>query len=85
MKYLYTEANKFGRQACLMDSFELACKKAREFVGDHNPVDGCSTVPVEKGMNTPQRCEFAVERYTSFGHRRATVQMLSSEVMLELL
>ena len=83
--YLYTEGNKSGRRACLVESFELGIKRARKFVGDHNPADGCSTVPEEKAINTPQRCEFAIGRYTSFGYRRATVQMLSSDVMLELL
>lgn len=78
--YLYREKTKRYDAVALMESFELAIKRAREFVGDHNPEDSCSTKRVEVLKNTDKVASFMAERSSSWGYRRATVQIVGPEL-----
>lgn len=73
MVLLYTETCNRGKHTyqCVFDSrdFDKAWEKALEFVGEHSPVDGCSTEPRKwKSGET-----YGIARGTSFGDRMATV------------
>jgi hypothetical protein len=82
--YLLRKTSKGSDQVCLVKDFEVGARLAREFVGDHNPVDGCSTVPTERGLQIKGHAAMSVGRYTSFGHRGASVMPISEGVFTEL-
>lgn len=55
----------------LVRTWDAALATAREFVGAHNPVDGCSTEPRE--YLSVSKETFRSSRSTSFGVRQAVV------------
>jgi hypothetical protein len=63
----------------LFEQHEDAVAAAREFVGIHNPVDGCSTPAVETVKRTASGPDFSVSRSSSFGLRSAIVRPISTE------
>lgn len=60
----------------LFDNREDAIAAAREFVGSHNPIDGCSAEPIETDR---AGVIFTISRCTSFGNRRAIVQPIAHD------
>lgn len=53
----------------IIEDRQEALRQAAEFVGEHNPVDGCSTRPVQATYCT----HYVIERQTSFGRRAAYI------------
>lgn len=78
--FLLRLKSKHHDQVKLVRAFEEGTAEARRFVGDHNPVDGCSAPPLESGSKVGGKEKFAILRQTSFGERRATVQPISQEL-----
>jgi hypothetical protein len=70
---LLIRRSKNGPTAVLVDDYESAVIHAKKFVGDHNPVDSCSSVRDESTRRTPRGVEFSCSRSTSFGLRSASV------------
>lgn len=75
--FLLLVKSKSVEGARLFTDWDDACARAREWVGAHNPVDGCSSEPRE--FTKGQR--FRVERQTSFGRRAATANVVSPVVI----
>lgn len=83
MFILVTQA-KHGTSARLVETFADGQAMARSFVGDHNPIDGCSSVPSLRQRLGEHGPEFSIARSTSFGPRRAFVRPISTEFHIEL-
>lgn len=66
----------------LFTTFDHAWASAQRFVGDHNPVDGCSTEPTFRHLDGKGSW---IARSTSFGYRRATVVPVSTETATDLI
>ena len=69
--YLLQTQTKFWDVVEVFTDRDEAIAKAKEFVGQHNPVDGCSTEPIITDYKNPER--WTGSRSTSFGLRRAWV------------
>lgn len=66
--------------AQVYDLLDEAIAAARQWVGAHNPADGCSCEPVERAhANT-----FRVRRTSSWGERSATVNVVKTTELLEI-
>jgi hypothetical protein len=81
MFLLHTQAQHHNRVQLFPD-FMTAWNAALEFVGLHNPVDGCSTEPVTRHLDEMGSW---VARSTSFGYRRAAVVPVSTEISSTLI
>lgn len=57
---------------------------AREFVGDHNPIDGCSSKPRAESYSNPHGTRFYISRNSSFGTRKAHVVPIGQGFEMEL-
>lgn len=66
----------------LFPDFETAWAAAEEFVGPHNPVDGCSTEPTARHLGAKGSW---IARSTSFGYRRAAVVPISDGYATDLI
>lgn len=72
--FLLTKKNRHATWIAILSDQDTAMRLAQEFVGEHNPVDGCST---ERRERLPKNGrEYHVERNTSFGLRQASVIQL---------
>lgn len=67
--FLYRQTSKHSDMVLLTEDFDSAVERARAFIGEHNPIDGCSTPPaIEMSAN-----RFYGQRHSSFGLRKAWV------------
>jgi hypothetical protein len=73
--YLLTRLNKHSDQRHVVKDYERAKTLAREHVGQHYPVDSCSSEPREHEHAPSQT--FTVIRSTSFGPREASVRPIT--------
>lgn len=71
--------------ARLVEDYDEAVNAAREHVGEHNPVDGCSTRVLEDTRRRTHGLEFSCSRSTSFGHRSATVRAIGTDFETSIL
>lgn len=69
------------QRAHLTQNGETATAMAKAFVGEHNPVDGCST-PVEETVGEGGRV--IRTRASSFGRRYATILPIAFDDTLDL-
>lgn len=75
---------KGRRSARLYESATTAEEIARKFVGDHNPVDGCSSEPRAESYGGKNGTVFYISRSSSFGTRRASVYPIGTDFEQEL-
>lgn len=85
MKFLVRLQSKHNDSIRMVNSFAEGAKLARKHVGDHNPIDGCSSPATERGCRIDGIEALTVARSTSFGERRGTVQPLFSQKAVDLL
>jgi hypothetical protein len=85
MQFLVRLKTRRTDQVRLVSSFAKGAKMAREHVGDHDPIDGCSAPAIERGMRLSAIEALTVRRSTSFGERFASVQPVFSEQVVDLL
>jgi hypothetical protein len=82
--FLLITENKHIRQVKLFTDPVEAEQAARAWVGDHNPIDGCSTEAHAESFAGPHGTRFYVSRSTSFGIRRAEVYPVGTAFEQEL-
>jgi hypothetical protein len=82
--FLLLKELKGHKTAQLVEDPAYAEQLARAFVGDHNPVDGCSTEPHAESFGGPNGTRFYISRSSSFGTRRAEVYPVGTEFEQEL-
>lgn len=80
--YLLRTKTRHREMARLHADYADATTEALKFVGEHNPDDGCSMVPVVHASSRPSYFAF---RSTSFGLRQARVDEINADEMKELL
>lgn len=68
--FLLRKKAKHFETITIVKDYEMAKKDAREFVGDHHALDGCSTPRAESEYTYGK---FVASRSTSFGRREAWV------------
>lgn len=83
--FILITRRKMSAQAKLVDSFTTACEEANKFVGDHNPTDGCSSLPHVRSKQTSRGSEYSIARSTSFGPRSATVKPIGYDFETSIL
>jgi hypothetical protein len=71
--FLLIKQSKHNISVQLAQEFNDAVEAGKEFVGEHYPADGCSTVPIRSFRDGKNGPEFHTSRSTSFGTRSATV------------
>lgn len=79
--FLLRIKTRHWEKAQLFEDFAIACHRASEHVGTHNPDDGCSSPPIK--ANRPNG-SFSIWRNTSFGLRQAQVEAVSTDMLKEI-
>lgn len=73
--FLLRLRNRGYDRVFIMKDHEAAKTKGRDFVGVHNPSDGCSTVPREQHYTGGR---WSIQRSTSFGSPSAWLYTMQS-------
>jgi len=80
--FLLHSQSKHSNEVRLFEDYDQAWSAALEFVGPHNPVDGCSMEPTTRHLDEAGSW---VARSTSFGYRRAAVVPVSTDYATKLI
>lgn len=83
--YILITRTKMSAVAQLHSTFDSAKEDADKHVGDHNAVDGCSSVPTVFAKRSAHGKEYTVSRSTSFGIRSATVRPIGLDFKTSIL
>lgn len=79
-QFLYRQTARGHDMVQLFDDFDAAWAQAKQFVGEHDEVDGCSTKRNESHWDDVSR----TWRLSSSGQRRATVRPIYQDRMVDL-
>jgi len=77
MAFLLRLRNRGFDRVTPVDDLDKAIEQARAFVGEHNPIDGCSTRPEVVSFTSGR---WSMTRSSSFGTYRANIYPMEGNV-----